>query len=372
MQNAQTGWTDVRTVELQGLEVSLSRPVLVARSKGYLWFPTLVPMGGNGLIGILSDMPDVHTDRPTGLMTWSSDGGLTWSEPGKGPYSDCAPLRLPNGDLLMLSNYLYPRADGTYAGCGIIPRGKREPEALADGVTITGWPRPLRPGPHGLAGFGFTGQTVAVEEGDYLATLYGFFEGAGRYSLVAACSVDGTNWSIRSVIADESCALEGSEGPCEAALCRLKDGRLMCIFRNSSNVPYGHCWSEDEGRTWTTPVAMAEAHSVQPSLVVMDGGLVALSGGRPGLFLWINADGTGTDWQAVDVQAHHNECCPDETIGNSTSYTETVGLDDEHLLMIYDRIPHSWSAIPQDSPETNSAWVVRVGIHRDAGEAGEG
>ncbi|MFZ4396337.1 MAG: hypothetical protein ACOYOU_12005 [Kiritimatiellia bacterium] len=39
-----------------------------------------------------------------------------------------------------------------------------------------------------------------------------------------------------------------------------------------------------------------------------------------------------SDWQAVDVQAHHNTCCPKETIGGSTSYTELLALDEQHLL----------------------------------------
>lgn len=164
-----------------------------------------------------------------------------------------------------------------------------------------------------------------------------------------------------------------TEGPCESAMCRLKDGRLMCIFRTGDS-PYGQCWSQDEGKTWTTPVAMTQARAVQPSLVVMENGMVALSGGRGGIFLWINADGTGNDWQAVDVRAYHNEFCSQEPIGNwptTTSYTEIVPLDAEHLLMIYDRIPHGWEAIPPDSTETNSVWVVRLGVRRDPAAAGE-
>jgi hypothetical protein len=95
------------------------------------------------------------------------------------------------------------------------------------------------------------------------------------------------------------------------------------------------------------------------------GGVVALSGGRPGIFVWVNADGTGKDWQEVDVAAHHNACCPKETIGSTTSYTEIIALDERHLLLIYDRIPGGWGGIPKDSPESNSAWVVRVEISRD-------
>ena len=49
--------------------------------------------------------------------------------------------------------------------------------------------------------------------------------------------------------------------------------------------------------------------SVQPSLAVLPDGLVALSGGRPGLFLWLNPDdpdGTAATWRRVDVLANHN------------------------------------------------------------------
>src|SRR5438874_748118 len=38
----RTGWKEVKTERRKGVTVTLSAPVLVARSKGYLWFPTLV------------------------------------------------------------------------------------------------------------------------------------------------------------------------------------------------------------------------------------------------------------------------------------------------------------------------------------------
>jgi hypothetical protein len=39
------------------------------------------------------------------------------------------------------------------------------------------------------------------------------------------------------------------------------------------------------------------------------------------------------------------------------------------LLYIYDRIPFGWNAIPADSAETNSVWVVRVALGRTPGGA---
>src|SRR5262249_29397698 len=171
------------------------------------------------------------------------------------------------------------------------------------------------------------------------------FKNDKRYSLVAAESADGIHWKIRSTIAGANCKLKGAEGPCEAALCRLQDGRLMCVFRLASSVPYGQTWSKDEGKTWTEPVALANAFSVQPGLAVLKDGTVALSGGRPGIYAWFNRDGTGKDWQRIDLKAHHNTCRPTEKIGpleRTSSYTEIVTLDEGNLLCIYDRIPKGW------------------------------
>src|SRR5205085_2713896 len=118
--------------------------------------------------------------------------------------------------------------------------------------------------------------------------------------LIVAASKDGRRWAYRGSVADEHCMLAGAEGPCEAAMCRLKDGRLMCVFRNEGGQPYGRSFSSDEGKTWSEPAAI-EARSVQPSLVTMKDGTVALSGGRPGVFVWFNVDGDGMKWQPVEL-----------------------------------------------------------------------
>jgi hypothetical protein len=167
-------------------------------------------------------------------------------------------------------------------------------------------------------------------------------------------------------VADETCKLTGAGGPCEAALARVADGR-PCVFRLALGVPYGQCWSGDDGKTWSEPAAMDGPFSVQPSLAVLKDGPVVLSGGRPGLYLWFNRDGDGKGWQRVDLLAHHNACRPAEPVpdpGKTSAYTEVVALDDTHLLCIYDRIPSGWAVIPKESTETNSAWVVRVSVAR--------
>ena len=370
------GWVDMKTIKLKGLSVTLSQPVLVARSKEYMWFPTLINLENGKLLAVMSNVPDAIVP-PKSSAAWSSDGGLTWrcDKPLDGLLSYSA-LRLKNGDRLLLPFYLFTvrGTNGVTGTCPIVRQGQSAFEMVKKGVSVTGWPRAcgsfgeLGPG-RTLAGFGFNGQTVELKGGGYLATLYGYFQGPRHYSLLAAESANGRDWRIRSVIADVTSKLQpvGAEGPCESALCRLKDGRLMCVYRNGG--PYWQCWSQDEGKTWTDPVYTITQGAVQPSLAVMKDGTVALSGGRPGVFAWINADGTGKDWQDVDVMAHHNACCPKETIGSSSCYTEIIVLDERHLLLIYDRIPGGWNGIPKDSPESNSAWVVRVEVSRDGEKA---
>ena len=147
---------------------------------------------------------------------------------------------------------------------------------------MKGWPeqdKSLRP-QLGVSGFVCNGQVVPLSEKGYLATLYGHFRDTNRYSLVASESLDGVRWKIRSVVADEKCELSGREGPCESAMCRLKDGRLLCVFRLDSGARTASVSVRTRVRTWTKPTAMKGAFSVEPSLVVMRDGLVALSGGH--------------------------------------------------------------------------------------------
>jgi len=368
-------WTDARNERLPGgLSISLSEPVLVARSKGYLWFPTLAKLDDGRLLAVMSSHPDAHTATPTCLTAWSTNGGLTWSPPKTATYG-YTKLTLPTGDLLLLPYYLYPVKDGLGAPYQTVAEGERNLRVVKDGVHVTGWPRPvgsLDPA-LGLGGFVFNGQSVLLKNGSYLATLYGWFERDKLYSLVAAESKDGVRWAVKSVIADTaSCGFKGS-GPSESAVCRLKDGRLMCVFRTDGGLPYGQTWSSDEGRTWEKAVRM-DFGSVQPSLTVLDDGMVVLTGGRPGVFAWLNADGTGRGWHRIDVAANHSTIRPDDSIcdtplgekpdRNTSSYTEVVSMGNGHLLVVYDRLPRGWKSIPPDSPDTNSVWVMRITVVR--------
>lgn len=45
-------------------------------------------------------------------------------------------------------------------------------------------------------------------------------------------------------------------------------------------------------------------------------------------------------------------------MNNSKCDTELMALEDRTLLLIYDRVGLGWHAIPDDSEETKSVWVM--------------
>lgn len=393
MSSNSAKWIDQQPVALQGLRVTPSAPVLVKRSRWYCWFPSLIRQPDGTLWANISAYADMGVTASFNYLSRSRDGGLTWDEPRIIGDAGLSHLILPDGSALVLPYYLRPRGQGAIgAPCNLIsPKGQIE--FRPSGATVSGWPRPLKPGSPdlGTASFVFNGQVARGRAGEYLTTLYGHFEGDARYSLVLAESPDGFQWRIRSVIAGTDCALAGAEGPCESALCRLAaspaagagPGRLMCVFRLESFVPYGQTFSDDDGRAWSVP-ANIPAMSVEPSFAALGGGGVALAGGRAGIFVWFNADGQGRDWQAVDIVAAHNADCPAAdrispesgacwsrspaemkklgATGYSSCYTELAALDERTLLLIYDRIGYGWGTIPEDSDETKSVWVMRLRV----------
>lgn len=378
-------WKDRAPIQLKRLRITLSEPVLVKRSRWYCWFPSLIRQPDGTLWTVMSAYADVDVSDSFCYLSRSRDGGLTWDEPRVIGDAGNSHLLLPDGSAVVIPYYLRPRPGGAIgAPCNILsPQGHLS--MRPSGLNVSGWPRPPKSKGPDLAtsGFVFNGQVVKGRRGEYLTTLYGHFEGDSRYSLVFAESVDGFVWRIRSAIAGADCPLKGDEGPCESAIARLEDGRLLCVFRSASFVPYGRCWSNDDGRTWTKP-AVIPAQSVEPSLAVMPKGVVALSGGRPGIFVWFSTDSADADWQTVDIVAHHNAIRPKDAInpdsrkawgkrddlirqglgGFSSCYTELTRLDDRHLLLIYDRLGLGWHQIPDESPETNSVWVVRISVDK--------
>lgn len=396
MENEGTKDT-VNYVKTRGLNISLSKPVVVTRSKKHFWYPAFSHLANGDIIMKIYAVPD-GLRAVAGVISWSGDKGSTWSDPVKiGKDYNTDGFILPSGDFMFLPFFLRKLPDGTIGSqCNIIPYGKREVRHEENYVRIEGLPEPplIIPTEYDqfqeqeYCGYVFCGMVEKLRDGGYITTVYSAAREMTELSATYCVeSEDGFNWKYKSKIADGNCGLRCPEGPGEPALCRLEDGRLMCIFRggcDTDGTPFGQTWSEDEGKTWSKPVPMYNAFSVYPRLAVMKNGMVLLSGGRPGAYLWVNIDGTGKFWRRIDMVAHHNMHHPEEPIEytyfsseyfsdtkefaldeRTSGYTDVIVLDEKNILYIYDRLPNGWSPIPEGSSDTISVWIIKATIELD-------
>ena len=160
---------------------------------------------------------------------------------------------------------------------------------------------------------------------------YGEHNSSDSYceSVVAFVSdTTGRNWTMRSTVASPRDMLKGNkrlphcpplgceEGPSENAIALLRDGKtLLNVMRidggdgqpHSYHVPYLLARSTDMAYTWTISQAPPALLSARPYLLTLPNGALVLSGGRPGLSLWVSADGFGKDWQTYDIPTEHNK-----------------------------------------------------------------
>lgn len=214
------------------------------------------------------------------------------------------------------------------------------------------------------------------------------------------------------------------EGPCEPALCQLPDGRVFVIFRVSSYQEMWGAISNDGGVGWGA-VFPTGTWAVSPNLIVMRSGAVVLTAGRPSIGLWVSAfDTTPPTWHFTNVIQQHNarvtvaghrypdieaavqsvtsphysgdinsttcnaadtcnagstrNCadCPhnctscvyscvqyDSThCSSTTSYTGLALLDDETLMLAYDRLANGFSGPPGRLGDADFVFAMTVKI----------
>ena len=167
-----------------------------------------------------------------------------------------------------------------------------------------------------------SGSVVKLRSGHLLTTLYGHGSGPYRkwttrpavFFVRSQQPNDVRAWDLISQIDWIPSMGNMSDGPGEPSTARLADGRLMVVFRGDSMSPYYKAYSGDEGVTWSHPQPMMEAGSAQwsvkPRLRVVPAGpakgVLILTGGRPGIFLWASAD-HGSTWSRFNVAVEHNK-----------------------------------------------------------------
>jgi hypothetical protein len=70
--------------------------------------------------------------------------------------------------------------------------------------------------------------------------------------------------------------------------------------------------SVDSAHTWSLQQAPPQLLSARPRAIVLANGALVVSGGRPGLGLWVSADGFGRAWESSDIPTRHNQLMADQ------------------------------------------------------------
>lgn len=142
----------------------------------------------------------------------------------------------------------------------------------------------------------------------------------------------------------------------------------MCISRvgSSESQKLARTTSRDGGKTWST-IDRLPAFSVAPQVCRTANGTLLLSTGRPGLWLWLCTDSRGIRWQNFDVVAHHNasvDQASQMTAVQTTAYTAVLEVEENRVLLAYDRTPFGWQAVPADSGERSQIYLLELRVGR--------
>ena len=256
-----------------------------------------------------------------------------------------------------------------------------------------------------------------LHQEELLLLLYGQFANSSKYTLVAVHTAEspdpsGAAWTYLSDVS------HGAPAPCDNPSehdCNwLSDGStLMCVWRSDGTAStLCESRSSDRGRTWTpaqplsggrrgeegeesaSPIPSAPI-GVEPKLGRLNNGLLVVTAGRPGLYLWVAEDptarrragagGAGSNltapltWQGFNIAAHHNAAVTDPALRYSTdtpgstettSYTGMVVTPDRNgnaVVVSYDRLANGWSPAPYPPPPrgghgVSALFTVRITI----------
>lgn len=125
-----------------------------------------------------------------------------------------------------------------------------------------------------------------------------------------------------------------TDGATEPCVIRLADGRLLAAMRTAglgagtrikASGPLLMAYSDSEGTNWTT--FLSSRKGVQPCLLRLQNGVIALSSGRPGTYITFSLD-DGRTW----VESKY--VVPPET--PTTSYTDMIEIEPNKILLFYD------------------------------------
>ena len=159
--------------------------------------------------------------------------------------------------------------------------------------------------------------------------------------LCVTCMVsqdNGRNWQRRSLIALDR---KGKDALTEPMLAQNVNGELVCVIRRTDQEQKSMLitFSKDKGETWETPRPLDQlgAFGVMPCLVSLESGIMALSYGRPGIWLSFSLSGTGREWTDPICLLEDDAKQPQS---KTDGYTTLLAIGPNQLLLAYTDFNH--------------------------------
>lgn len=291
---------------------------------------------GNSIFISYSEHHDAVIASPQDAMIISHDNGVTWKNKLRNKDFYMTSMFKKNGTLYGIVYFTYPvssdkekmiywtsKNDGKtwtkHEGVVNAPEGKK---FRANGVNRI-WGSML-----------FHRGMQVMKDGSVQGVMYGYFEGDDKYRVVWVKSTDNcATWNIVSTVAYgvPEGDFKKAEGYCEPTFAKTKDGSILCVMRMGSFLPLFQSRSNDNGLTWSKPVELPglssdAAQSVDPQLLLMKNGILALTYGRPGDRIALSYDGCGYQWNCSSITREEE----------TTGYTGIVETAPGKLLLIAD------------------------------------
>ena len=355
-----------RTDELDHFRIHVEKTARITASHNYCWYPTVHRFPTGEILTTMRMSPDdANPEGEFSAYCLSKDGGQTWGRRytmGAGANIDAAYSQVPlqDGIWVLGSGYLslepYPSGPKTdfHVTLTQFSRVGLDVHQVRDASIHLSEPPQLEPveihatktmDASQLASVPTAvpqGAIIAGPRGEWLSTLYYMTERDRRYRrLVLIRSFDhGHTWNEDGIIAalkpnEKPWPWMGNEGPNEAALVRLSDGGLFCIFRTGTYDAYmGETWSIDDGKTWSPPTSTG-SKGVAPHLRLMSNGLLVCTFGRPGVTIMFSPN-EGKSWAAI------TPIFKDQ----STGYSDVIEVGAGKLFVVYDSLRGGGNPVP--------------------------
>ncbi|WP_336205356.1 exo-alpha-sialidase [Nonomuraea sp. LPB2021202275-12-8] len=305
----------------------------------------------------------------------SGDDGGTFGPPAWTPLRE-SPVQLHDGSLFATEYYL-TGVDAHTARLGIFTStGTGETWARTEALFTT--PDELESG--GVA----HGRPIQLADGTILVSAYARYAATGLDQAEVYGSADGgRSFTRRGVIARP----DGQYAYNEAAIEQTADGSLLAVLRREGGTyaTLAYSRSTDAGVTWSPPQDLALSgqdcvvRGVAPRLLLMPGGTLVLSAGRPDVWVALSPDGLGHTWERQRVTYHNRDGVYDAH--GTSGYTGLAAVGPYRLLQVFDncKLPGSRrdgtlneTACPASGLFEHGSWYAIKRRHLDIPPPGPG